>query len=180
MATPDNLNTLSSVQFKFDILRIPNVSFFMQTAMIPGIDMDMPQHDTPRRNYQVTGSKLTYDPLLLTFIVDEDLGNYLEIYRWMQSIIRTDEEHKNKSDGALHILNGQMNLKAICRFSGIYPASLTELNFGVNDSDNITTVATVTFNYEYFDFPGVSYTMGNDDLANNNVTLKTIDNPETH
>ena len=173
MSTPNNLDTLNAVQFKFEILRIPHVSFFMQTAMVPGIDMDSPIRETPRRNTPVTGSKLTFDPMIITFIVDEDLKNYFEIYRWMQQIIRTDDEISNKSDGSLHILNGQYNKKATVRFVNIFPTSLTELSFGTNDTDSITSVATVTFNYDYFDFPNISFSMGNDDLTKNNLDLKT-------
>lgn len=173
MTQPNNLDTLSTVQFKFDIFRIPNVSYFSQTAMLPGVEMDSPFNGTPHRNYQITGSKLTFEPMIVTFLVDEDMANYLELYRWMNIMIRTDDEEANKSDGSLFIMNGQMNKKLVARFVGLFPTSLTELSFGTNDSDNITTVATVTFNYAYFDFPDVSYTMGNDDLSKNNVSLKT-------
>lgn len=173
MPQPNNLDTLSAVQFKFEIFRIPNVSYFMQTAMLPGVEMDSPFTGSPRKNWQLTGSKLTFEPMILTFIVDEDMANYLELYRWMQEMIRTDDEEANKSDGSLFIMNGQMNQKLVARFTGIFPVSITELSFGTNDSDNITTVATVTFNYNYFDFPDVSTSMGNDDLSQNNISLKT-------
>lgn len=173
MPTPDNINTLSSVQYKFEIMRIPDTSFFMQTAMLPGIDIDAPEVGTPRRNRNVTGSKIEFDPLVITFLVDEDMNNYLELYRWIMQMMRSDDERQNVSDASLHILSGQMNSKMIARFVNLFPTSLTELNFGSDDTENVTTVATATFNYSYFDFPNVSYTMGNDNMDNNNVNFQT-------
>jgi hypothetical protein len=173
MSTPDNINNLSSVQFKFDIKRLPDTSYFLQTAMLPGMDMDAPQVGSPRRNRNVTGSQIEFDPLVITFIVDEDMNNYLEIYRWMMFMMRNDDERQNYSDASLHILTGQMNSKMVARFVNIFPTSLTELNFGTNDDDNITMVCTATFNYTYFDFPNVSTTMGSDDLADNNLSFQT-------
>jgi hypothetical protein len=145
----------------------------MQTAMLPGVELDAPIASAPRQNWQTTGSRITYEPLILTFIVDEDMRNWLEIYRWMQQIIRTDDEAGNKSDGSLFILNGQMNKKLVARFSGLFPMNMTELNFGTNDSDNVTTVGTITFNYAYYDIPDVSTTAGTDDLSQNNLSLQT-------
>lgn len=171
--TPDNLNTLTSVQFKLDIKRLPNVSYFMQTAMLPGIDIDAPLQDQPRKNNQVTGSKITFEPLIVTFLVDEDMKNYYEIYRWIMEMMRTDDERSNKTDASLHIMSGQMNTKHVARFVDLFPTSLTELSFGVNDMDSVTTVSTVTFNYAYYDFPEASFTMGNDNLEHNNVGFNT-------
>jgi len=174
MSTPTNLNTLSTVQYKFDIARLPNTTFFMQTAMIPGVDIDQPMHDQPRRNNQFTGSKITFDPMIVTFLIDEDMTNYLEIYRWIMEIMRTDDERRNKTDATLHILSGQMNAKMIARFVGIFPTSLSELSFGTNDDDNVIVTATATFNYAYFDFPQQSTIMGTDDLTQLNINGNTI------
>ena len=165
MTSPENLNQMSGVQFKLDFHNLPTTSFFLQTVLLPGIDSDTPPYPTPRRNITVTPSFFTFDPLIITFIVDEDLKNYMEIYRWMMSMARTDDEKENKSDATLHILTGQMNPNIKVRFVGIFPVSLTELAFGTNDSDNITTVSTATFNYSYFDFPDRCEIMGTDDKS---------------
>jgi len=163
MTTPKNLNQMSSVQYRLDFYNMPNTTYFLQTALLPGIDVDTPQQPTPRRMLPVTPSHFTFDPLIITFIVDEDLTNYMEIYRWMMKMARNDNEVENKTDATMHILSGQMNNKIKVRFNGIFPVSLTELAFGSNDQDNITTVSTCTFNYSYFDFPGRCTIMGTDE-----------------
>lgn len=175
MNSPSNLNQMSGVQFKLDFFNLPTTTFFLQTVLLPGIDADTPPFPTPRRNVTVTPSFFTFDPLIITFIVDEDLTNYMEIYRWMMKMSRTDDENLNKTDATLHVLSGLMNPNIKIRFSGIFPVSLTELPFGTNDSDNITTVTTATFNYSYFDFPGRCEIMGTDDKSKLNIDGSTIE-----
>ena len=46
MTAPKNLNQMSSVQYRLDFYNMPNTTYFLQTALLPGIDVDTPQQPT--------------------------------------------------------------------------------------------------------------------------------------
>ena len=82
---PENLNLLSPVAFRFNIKDVPNVSFFCQTAQIPGVSLGEAAMQTPLATLYKAGD-VTYDPLAIRFIVDEDMKNYFEIYEWIKGL----------------------------------------------------------------------------------------------
>ncbi|MEE3228049.1 MAG: hypothetical protein VX237_03000, partial [Chloroflexota bacterium] len=79
---PTNLNLLQTVAFETNFLRIPNVSYFCQSVNIPGMVLGTALQPTPFSDIPIEGEKLTFDQLNISFLVDEDLQNYQEIYSW--------------------------------------------------------------------------------------------------
>ena len=67
---PDNYNLLSPVSFKFQIRSLPSVSYFCQTANIPGMSLGETVRSTPFVDFPIPGDKVTYDPLSITVVVD--------------------------------------------------------------------------------------------------------------
>ena len=74
----------SPTQFKFSILKLPKVEYFCTSVNIPGISLggNLVQA-TPLKDIPIPGDKLTYEPLSMTFIVDENLENFQEIHGWL-------------------------------------------------------------------------------------------------
>ena len=83
---PDNLDYLSPTQFKFNIHQLPKVEFFCTAANVPAINLGEAVFPTPFKDIPVMGDTLTYDNLSITFIVDENLENYIEIHEWLTAI----------------------------------------------------------------------------------------------
>ena len=83
---PDNLDYLSPTQFKFNIHQLPKVEFFCTAANVPAINLGEAIFPTPYKQIPVMGDTLTYDNLSITFIVDENLENYIELHNWMVAI----------------------------------------------------------------------------------------------
>ena len=74
----------SPTQFKFSILKIPKVEFFCTAVNIPGISLGgSPVQATPLKDISLPGDKLTYEPLSMTFMIDENLENFQEIHGWL-------------------------------------------------------------------------------------------------
>ena len=80
---PDKLDYASPVQFRFKILKIPNVEFFVQSVNIPGITLGSAQQTNPLYDIPLPGDKITYASLDMSFLVDENLNNYKEIHDWI-------------------------------------------------------------------------------------------------
>ena len=83
---PSKLDYTSPTQFRFLINQLPKVEYFTVAANIPGITLGSATYATPLKDIPYPGEKLTYDDLTLTFIVDENLENYIEIHTWLTAI----------------------------------------------------------------------------------------------
>ena len=74
----------SPTQFKFNILKLPKVEYFCTRVNVPGITLggNITQQ-TPFKDIPLPGDKLTYEPLTMSFLVDENLENFQEIHGWL-------------------------------------------------------------------------------------------------
>ena len=94
---PTKLDYASPTQFKFSILKLPKVEYFCTSVNIPGINLGETTQATPLKNIPIPGDKLTYEPLQMTFLVDENLENFQEIHGWLVGIgfPRDNSEFRN-------------------------------------------------------------------------------------
>jgi len=81
---PTATDYASPTQFKFSILKLPKVEYFCTSVNVPGITLggNITQQ-TPFKDIPLPGDKLTYEPLRMSFIVDENLENFQEIHGWL-------------------------------------------------------------------------------------------------
>ena len=81
---PKNMNPLADVQYKFDIAALPNTSFFVQTAALPGITLSPMEIGLPQlQGFARSTGTIQYEELTIAFLVDEYLKNWMEIYNWL-------------------------------------------------------------------------------------------------
>ena len=83
---PTALDYSSPTQFRFLINQLPKVQYFTTEANIPGITLSDVELGSPLKNIPLLGSKLDYEDLTITFIVDENLENYIEMHTWLTAI----------------------------------------------------------------------------------------------
>ena len=83
---PTALDYSSPTQFRFLINQLPKVQYFTTEANIPGITLSDVELGSPLKNIPMLGDKLTYEDLAISFIVDENLENYIEMHTWLTNI----------------------------------------------------------------------------------------------
>ena len=168
--SPKNKNFLSPVGFKFIIGRTPNVDYFCQSASIPEVSIGAREISTPVKDYTVPGDKMTFGDLNLRFLVNEDLDNYFEIYKWLKGLTnpkntgdfqayinsvdekgRDSDFTKSMSDARLLVLNSNYNGIATVNFYNIFPTSLTTLEFDASATDINYFTAEVNFKYTLYE-----------------------------
>ena len=76
----------TGTQWRLAFNRLPKTTWFCTAANIPGISLGEAQYPTPMTDINLTGDKLTFETLTITFIVDEELQNYRELWDWMVGI----------------------------------------------------------------------------------------------
>ena len=162
---PENTAFLSPLGFKLQIKKLPNVNYFVQSVDIPSVSLGTADADTPFIKIPFPGTKLTYGNLQVTFKVDEDLKNYLEIYDWLKSVGFPDNfaQYTNVagaalasgdgvfSDISLIVLTSAMNPNIEFTFQDCFPVDLSALQFDSTSVDVQYLTATVSFANRKFD-----------------------------
>ena len=158
-----NRNFLSPAGFNFTITKTPKVSFFCSSASIPEITFNTNTQPTYLKDIDIPGEKLEYQDLMVRFLVDEDLKNYMAIHNWMTGIgypeslgdFKTEttaddgsrDMNQQFSDGSLSILNSNYRTNAIVKFKDLFPTSLTSLEFDTSVTDIQYFTAQANFKY---------------------------------
>lgn len=161
ISQPINKNFLSRVGFKFGIKKLPNTNFFVQSVNVPGRKLGYAPLPNPFKKLPIAGDHLEYNDFAVTFKVDEDFQNYIEIYNWMNGIGFPDsyEQHRRLvaapamsgegiySDGTLLIYSSSRNPSMEIVFTDMFPHSISDLVFDSRDSKIEFIEATVIFKF---------------------------------
>lgn len=152
-----NRNLLSPVGFNFILTHSPEVDFYCNSANLPEISMGTAIQSTYLKNIDIPGDKIEYQDLVIQFLVDEEMENYLEIYNWMMSLGYPDSvrQTSNKrvrsySDATLQILNSNFNPNGQITFKGAFPVSLSGLEFNAANTDVEYFTAQAVFKYQIY------------------------------
>lgn len=173
---PDNYDMARPTQFMFSILKIPNTQYFITEANLPGIAFSGDAVLNSRfTSLPMMGDTINYEPLELSFNVQENLANWREIHDWMvgigfpESTDQFDEAIKDAeslkttvpsnntvslsslaSDATLTIMTNKNNPVIRITFKNAYPTSLAGMNFDTKDTDAQTLTSTMTMNYDTY------------------------------
>lgn len=152
MAAIDN-----SLAFKTDFLLVfaetPNVEFFCQDVIMPTLSIGELRNSIPWIDYPSAGDKLQYTPLTVTFVVDENYQNYLEIYNWFMQMRPPHQDYGGKDivkDAILVLQNNNKNAKLRVTFVDAWPSAIDGLQFSTSAQGDDPQVVNLTLNYSYF------------------------------
>ena len=160
-----NRNFLSPIGFKFTLAKEPKVYFFYNSSKLQEISLGNAIQTNYLKNIDSPGDRLTYGDLNLSFLVDENLENYMAIHNWLTGLgfpestsqygdlITTDnirDPENAFSDGSLHILNSNYRDVAIVKFNDLFPVYLSSLEFKSSETDITYFTAEATFKYTVY------------------------------
>lgn len=153
---PARINALLPTYYRFFVSKLPQVTYFCQSASLPGTSVSMVEMPTPFSAPVFSPSKMQFGDLTVSFIVDEELKNWLEIQNWMRSNTNVEDfeeiQDVNKwtSNATLLILNSAKNLKISVAFSNLFPISLSPIDFSSTIVDPEPFQASCTFSYRSY------------------------------
>ncbi len=154
-------NMLKSNSFQFSMERIPETIFRVTAVNLPDVSVPAPMAASAASNQYFPGSSSEFAQLTLTFLVDENLKNYEEIFRWITQQrydIGTEFAPKNTnemrlvSDATLVTLTNSSNPNRTIKFYDVFPTSLSALNFSTQQADPIPVECTASFYFSRFIF----------------------------
>jgi|TARA_B110000914_G_scaffold220491_1_gene230655 hypothetical protein len=152
---PNFLNP-SSFVLTLDSLAYSGAEFTIQTMILP--DVTTEGASLPFRQIDVgrTSDKMVFGQFEISYLIDEDLLNYKEIFDWMKSNVETNHSTSTTSDHyrdlTLTVMNSANNVTKQIKFVDAYPTSISSLPFDITTTDVEYLTAVVTFAYSYYVF----------------------------
>lgn len=165
-----NKNMLSPVGFSFHIKKLPEFNFFVQSVTLPGVNLPIFEQPTPFKAVPRYGDHLQYGEVTVNFKINEDLGNYIEIYNWLVGLAFPDnfDQYKDlaepnkqltgdglESDAYLMIMSSAMNPIMKIDFEDIFPTSLGDISLDSRDSGIEYIETTASFKFLRYTFTPV-------------------------
>jgi hypothetical protein len=160
--TPTNKSFLSNNKYEFVIDRLPHVTFFIQSVVIPDVSLVGTQVPSPYVSVPIPGNILNYGELQVNYIMDEDMKAWREIYDWMYNL--GNPESRNKigdltqtlgrrnsvtSDASLLVKSNANNPRVKFTFKDIFPTTLGGLTLSSNEGQEFIT-STISFLYSHY------------------------------
>lgn len=144
-----------------DASEFANLQFFCTTATLPSLAQSEVLQSYGNRNAYVPGDTLEYGTFEVSFIVDEEMKNYIEMFNWIKknadhNVQRTKTgqgTHEEKyKDITMSVLTAKNTVNKQIRFTDAFPTNLGELSFTTQDTAVEYLTCTVSFRYNRFEF----------------------------
>jgi len=159
--SPINPNYLSAGGFKVLIDRAPELDFFAQKVNIPDLSIAPTGQPNPFVVIPHSGDHIDYDPLSITFKVDEDMRNWLAMHNWIKGLGFPNEYREYRelktsatlgrsgieSDIKVFLLTSHRNPNIEVTFRNAFPIHLSGLDFDSTLTDVEYLQSTVSFKY---------------------------------
>ena len=151
---PLNENPLQLNEFRFVLHRIPNTVYMCQSANLPGIKAGENFQPSPFSvKIRRVGTSFDQGDLVLKFIVNENMSNWMEIRNWMRT--QTGEtgfeqnswEGQKYSDATLILMNSASKPFIKASFHRCFPILLGGIDFSSTVTDIAPATCDVTFAY---------------------------------
>ena len=149
-----NKNFLSPVGFQFKISSnlYPNLEYFAVAATLPGLSMTPAAQSYRGVSLSFTGDRLEFGDMSLRVNVTENLDNYIETFDWIHKLAQQKDAEDLKVDATLLILTSHNNVVKEVEFKGVFPTSITPVQFDAQVESVDFVQMEVSFGYTYFEF----------------------------
>ena len=161
--SPENTNLLQPTKFLLTFSRIATTQYFCQTVNLPGVSLGEVVRVTPFLDMYSPGTKLTYEPLEMEFMVDEELLSWKNLYDWFTSMADPDGFEKRDvsrelqsikyfSDATLTVLSALNNPILRIQYTNVFPLSISDIGFDTTRSADTIITAKATFRYQSYKY----------------------------
>ena len=171
---PLNQSLAQSTKFTLIFSRLPYVTFFCSAVNLPGVSAGNTLQNTPFSDLPVPGDKIEYEPLDISFLVDEDYRSWFTVHDWIRGITfpTSFEEYKNLkllqptsaqsalaqnaekpqySDAILTLYTNKNNPNIRVKFKDCFPISLSSIRYSTQDNADVIITGDATFKFAYYD-----------------------------
>lgn len=151
---PETQNPLLVNYFQFIMDRVPNMVFFCQSVNLPSIGFGVAEQPTILGHpVKVPTGAFRFDDLELTFRVDENMTNWLELHNWIKQSGNYDDANntlpynQKTSPATLLITNSAYKPKLKIQFKHVFPNYVSGIKFSVTTPTSTEAIATAKFTH---------------------------------
>jgi len=147
----------------FAINRLPGTTLMCQRVKMPDLTLKAIHTPNPFNKLNYSASSADYGTLKITFKVDEDMANYLEIMNWMTGLGFPNDfkQYKDlkdnvtgnagiRSDASLVIYDSSKNANMEAVFRDCFPEELSDFEMYSTSTEAPWIMATAAFSIRDF------------------------------
>ncbi|AKE44746.1 putative head proximal tip of tail tube protein [Sinorhizobium phage phiM9] len=145
------LNNINGNVHQLVINRLKDVSFKATRVSLPGFSFTTTGVDFPNIELNIPGLKFRSDPVVITFLVDENMTNYFECLKWLvkcryyeESDLLTDV----LQDFTINLLDNHERTSVSFRYTGGFIQGIDSIDFESSVNEASPVKATVTLRYQ--------------------------------
>jgi hypothetical protein len=150
---PRTNNYLATNFFKLEIDKFPTVTYFCQSVNLPSLTASVVEVPVAGFGLPIKSpvGRYSYENMSVSFLVDENMENWLEVHDWMTEMRAFDTDCAEKqyrqlfSDATLHIMDGSYTPIKTVTLEGIFPVGISGIQFSSVVVDTEPVIATATF-----------------------------------
>ena len=149
---PNFLNP-SSFVLTLDSQTYSGAEFTIQTMILPDVSADGAVLNFKQIDVAMASDKIQFGAFEISYLIDEDLLNYKEIFDWIKNNVEDNHTVTNHTrDLTLTIMNSANNVTKQIIFVDAYPTMISSLPFDITTTDVEYLTAVVSFKYSYYQF----------------------------
>tara|TARA_Y100001951_G_scaffold99098_1_gene100665 strand:+ start:162 stop:701 length:540 start_codon:yes stop_codon:yes gene_type:complete len=166
---PEKFDYTQNSQFLVTLGNFPMAQYFCTTLTVPGVSVGRIDTETSLATLPMVGEQMEFEDFTMTFMVDETLANYREIFNWIVNIGAPSDHAQflktERADGLdlpgdrnlyseiqISILSSKNNPVVRTTLHDAFPLSLSGLTYTTQETDAVYLTADVTFAYSYYEF----------------------------
>ncbi|QGZ13914.1 tail tube [Rhizobium phage RL38J1] len=152
-SNPSNneLNNLLSNNHQLVVNRLERASFKTVRVSLPGFSFVPTVLDVPSQEFYLPGMRFRADPVIISYIVDEDMSNYFECLKWISDTRNYDETEiltEVLSDFTVNLLDNHQRSSVSIRYTGGFIQGLDSLDLDSRTAAPPVLVNTLTLRYQ--------------------------------
>jgi|TARA_R110002020_G_scaffold253997_1_gene467748 hypothetical protein len=161
MTQPETNNYLATNFFKLELEKFPSVAYFCQSVNLPSLTVSTMEVPAPALGVPIKSpvGRYSYENMSVSFLVDEKMDNWLEVYNWMYDMSTAETDcrvlnpyNKILSDATLTIMDGSYTPMKRVIIKDIFPVGISGIQFSSVVVDTEPVIATVTFAFTTYEF----------------------------
>ncbi len=133
---PEQINFHNGSYYQLSIARLPMTTFMVQDATLPTVTLPAVHTGSPFVKLNYGGDGIDFSEFRVTFKVDEDFLNYIELFNWIKGLgfPETHESYRElvadvnnlggvRSDASLVVSSSSKVVHKAIRFRDMHPTS---------------------------------------------------------
>lgn len=148
----NNPSQAKNTDFLLTLEPLPTVNFWIQDFQLPSINVEAMRLEHSSIDFPSYGEKANFDPVTVSFIVDENWDNWMEAYNLMFNAVHPNKPQLRqnlKFDATVTLLRGNKDGIARLKLIDCVPTILEGVAFDAGAAEAVPMQSSLTMEFSY-------------------------------